>query len=83
MADFLESPFPVLIGMAVESEEDFEKIFDRVTDCCLFVMLDSNKLQIKLSNQLISVEEYHDSVETTESGEVIEYKKRVLPRKSK
>lgn len=83
LINYLEAPFPVLVGIVVNDEEQLQEIYDIASNKTMFVHLDDDELKIKLSDSILTMKEYKRSYETTETGEKIHFSRKELPLKKK
>jgi hypothetical protein len=83
LINYLEAPFPVLVGTVITDKEQLDEVFDIASNKTLFVFLDEDVLKIKISGEILSMKDYHKSYEVNDDGVKIYYSYKVLPLKSK
>ena len=83
LINYLEAPFPVLMGMTVTDEEQLTEIYEIASNKTMFVLLDEDELMVKLSNQIITMKDFKQASEITEENVKITYANKDLPMKKK
>jgi hypothetical protein len=83
LINYLEAPFPVLVGMVVNSKDQLEEIYEIASNKTMFVFLDDDEIMIKLNNSIVTVKEFRKSYEIAEDGTKISYSNKELPLKKK
>ena len=77
-ANYLEAPFPCLIGMIARNKSDVDQIANIWADKTLIIALDVESLLVKYNNEVISLSEFRFIKD--EDGD---YSKKKMPKQSK
>jgi len=83
LINYLEAPFPVLVGLVVTSKDQLEEAYEIASNKTLFVLLDEDQLQVKLNNTIITMKEFHKSHEIGVDKNRINFAHSTLPLKAK
>lgn len=83
LINYLEAPFPVLVGIAATDEEQMAEVYDIASNKTLFVLLDEDRLLVKLNGEVMSMKDFKKGHEVTDDGNKIMYSYKELPMKKK
>jgi len=83
LINYLEAPFPVLVGVVVNDKEQLNEIFEISSNKTMFVLLDYDEIKVKMNDTPISMHKLKKIVETQDDGIKINYSQKELPLKNK
>ena len=77
-ANYLEAPFPCLIGMVARNKSEVSQIANICADKTLIVSLDIDKLYVKYNNEVVSLIEFMNMQDGEE-----DFSRKKMPKQSK
>lgn len=83
LINYLEAPFPVLVGLVVTEEEQLDQVYEISSNKSMFILLDDDELKVKLGDQILPMAEVKKFVDVFDDGTKIVYAQKELPMKSK
>lgn len=58
LINYLEAPFPVLVGIVANDEEQLSEVYEIASNKTMFVLLDEDQLLVKLNSEIITMKEF-------------------------
>ena len=81
LINYLEAPFPVLVGVVVTDNQQLNEIYEISSNKTLFVLLDSDEINVKYNDKPISIHKLKKITEVQDDGTRINYAQKELPMK--